>query len=435
MKKTKTDALVIGSGVGGLTVAARLVKKGMNVVVIEMLPFVGGRFSSREYKGFTVTTGAIMIPFGGKGAFQEAFDLLNTPLNIRETKGATRYRLKHGEFEIPEKGGGLRPLLEFAMSDEVQANELVRQIQLAMSWKEPNDQISFRDWLSQYSDNTELHNLYQGFCGAFIGTSSNEVPAGEFFRFLRGMDRSNRYGICVNGNLEVMQSLAGAIEQRGSSVRLKTACRGIIVEKGRAKGVHIECDGVEEIIEADYVISNAGPSMTVKMAGRSNFERSYLALLDEHAYPTPVIHLCYTSPEPIHGDFSGIMNFGNTKSLVFLEIPTMTCPELAPEGQHLITTFNIPESSSEPLKLKEAVENAKRDLEDNFPLVKKTAKPLFIATHHGEWPSMRRWPGYPTPVRTPIVNLYNVGDGCMPPGTVGIEASALSARQVAEMIK
>ncbi len=113
----------------------------------------------------------------------------------------------------------------------------------------------------------------------------------------------------------------------------------------------------------------------------------------------------------------------------------MTCPELAPEGQHLITTFNIPEASSEPLKLKEAVENAKRDLEENFPIIKKVGEPLFVATHHGDWPSMRRWPGYPTPVRTPIVNLYNVGDGCMPPGTVGIEASALSARKVADQIK
>ena len=41
-----------------------------------------------------------------------------------------------------------------------------------------------------------------------------------------------------------------------------------------------------------------------------------------------------------------------------------------------------------------------------------------IATHHGEWPSMRQ-------------NLYNVGDGCMPRGMVGVEACALSAREAA----
>jgi len=175
--------------------------------------------------------------------------------------------------------------------------------------------------------------------------------------------------------------------------------------------------------------------MTVKLTRESNFEKNYLAVLDDHPFPTPVIHLCYSSSEPIHGDFSGIMNFGNTKSLVFMAIPTMTCPELAPEGQHLMTTFSIPESSSEPLKLKEAVKNARNDVEENFPIIKKSGELLFAATHHGEWPSMRRWPGYPTPVQTSVENLYNVGDGCMPPGTVGIEASALSARQVANDIK
>ncbi len=34
------------------------------------------------------------------------------------------------------------------------------------------------------------------------------------------------------------------------------------------------------------------------------------------------------------------------------------------------------------------------------------------------------------PVTTTIPNLYNVGDGCTPPGTIGTEGSAASAREV-----
>ena len=64
MKRTKTDVLVIGSGVGGLCTAAQLVKKGLKVMVAEKLPYVGGRFSSREYKGYQISTGAIMVPYG-----------------------------------------------------------------------------------------------------------------------------------------------------------------------------------------------------------------------------------------------------------------------------------------------------------------------------------------------------------------------------------
>jgi phytoene dehydrogenase-like protein len=32
------------------------------------------------------------------------------------------------------------------------------------------------------------------------------------------------------------------------------------------------------------------------------------------------------------------------------------------------------------------------------------------------------------PVKTPVENLYCVGDGCMPSGTVGIEACAITAK-------
>ncbi len=434
MKKSKADALIIGSGVGGLCVAARLVEKGMKVVLAEKLPFVGGRFSSRDVNGYQITTGAIMVPFGERSSFQETFDLLNATMNVRETKGAFRYRLKHGEYDAPkEGGGGLMGMLSFAMKDDDAAREVFQEFVHALSWWEPCDRISFRDWLAQYTNNTEVHNMFQGFCGAFIGVNSNEVPAGEFFRFMKAMGRNNKYGISVNGNLELMDSLADKIRERDSRVHTSMSCKQIVVERGRVRGAILDEDGVEEFVEAKYVISNAGPNMTVKLAGEENFEQSYMTLLKEHQYATPVVHVCLTSNEPLT-DFDGILNFGNTRRLVFMEFPTMTCPELAPEGKHITTTFSVPKYSSGPLNMKETIEMVMLDLDDNFPSFKNNAKPLMIATHHGEWPAMRRWPGYPMPVRTPIGNLYNAGDGCMPLGTVGIEAAAISAKQVADEI-
>jgi hypothetical protein len=39
------------------------------------------------------------------------------------------------------------------------------------------------------------------------------------------------------------------------------------------------------------------------------------------------------------------------------------------------------------------------------------------------------------PVTTPIPNLFNVGDGCTPPGTIGTEGAAGSAREVVRLLE
>lgn len=434
MPDRKVDALVIGSGVGGLCVGARLAEQGLKVLVIEKLAHLGGRFSTRNLHGCKVTTGAIMVPFGERSAFHETFQLMEAPFNVREGEGGFRYRLHHGEYDVPpEGGGGLIGMLQFATGDASQAKRLFQHFKRALAWWEPSDAISFEEWLSQYTQHPEVHNLFQGFCAAFIGVSLNEVPAGEYFRFLKAMGRNNRYGIAVNGNLELMNSLAESIANRGSSVTTSAACKGILVEEGRVRGAKVEVGGVEETIEADFIISNAGPKQTIDLAGEPNFDRSYLSLLRKNPFETPVFHVCILSEEPLH-PFPGIFNFGNTRRLIFLECPTLTCPELAPEGMHITTTFSVPESSVPPIKRKRTIEEILADLEENFPTFNRNEQKLMITTHHGEWPSMRRWPGYPMPTKTPIENLYNVGDGCMPPGTVGIEACALSARAVAREI-
>ncbi|HUV73336.1 MAG TPA: 4Fe-4S binding protein, partial [Anaerolineae bacterium] len=52
------DAVIIGSGIGGLMTAAALARLGWRVGVFEKLSFVGGRYSEIDYHGYAVTTGA-----------------------------------------------------------------------------------------------------------------------------------------------------------------------------------------------------------------------------------------------------------------------------------------------------------------------------------------------------------------------------------------
>jgi len=432
MKKSKVDALVIGSGVGGLCTAARLAVKGLKVKVIEKLPYLGGRFSSRNYQGFQVSTGAMMVPFGVGSSFQEAFKMVDAAMNMREVESGFRFRLDHGDFDMPIRKGDLAGMLQFAMGDSDEANEMLAHFIRALLWTPPEDTISVREWLAQYTDNDGIQKLYQGFCGAFQGINSHEVPASEIFLQMKAMLKGKHYGIAVNGNIDLMNSLANGIRDQGAEIQASAACKEILVEQNTVKGAVVETKDGMEAIEAEYVVSNMGPVLTVKLAGEAAFEQSYLKRLKDYNFITPVVHVCIASKEPL-SDFDGIINFCNTRRLVYFETPTLTCPELAPEGMHFATTYSVPRYTTGPLQLKETIDMVMLDLADNFPAF-KDAKPLMIATHHKQWPAMRRWPGYPMPMKTPIQNLYNVGDGCMPKGTVGIEASALSARPVAQDI-
>ena len=62
------DAVVIGSGIGGLVTASQLAAKGAKVLVLERYLIPGGSGGSFEREGYTFDVGASMIfGFGEKG--------------------------------------------------------------------------------------------------------------------------------------------------------------------------------------------------------------------------------------------------------------------------------------------------------------------------------------------------------------------------------
>ena len=62
------DAIVIGSGIGGLVTASQLASKGAKVLVLEKYIIPGGSGGSFKRKGYTFDVGASMIfGFGEKG--------------------------------------------------------------------------------------------------------------------------------------------------------------------------------------------------------------------------------------------------------------------------------------------------------------------------------------------------------------------------------
>lgn len=76
---------MIGSGIGGLLTSAFLARSGYEVTVLEKAPpYIGGRFTNLDYKGFGLSTGAfhMLPPHGEDGPLAYLLRLLNANVRI-----------------------------------------------------------------------------------------------------------------------------------------------------------------------------------------------------------------------------------------------------------------------------------------------------------------------------------------------------------------
>jgi len=428
MKRENYDVVVIGSGMGGLSAAALLAAGGYKTLVVERLPRVGGRYSSFEYKGFTLTTGGIEVELGG--VVERAFNAVGAKLDVRPTP-PFRYRIGGKEVEQPQKGG-LRALVSLACENENEVDRVMGAFKRALSWQEPLDSISFREWLLQYTENETLLKAFWALISPTHFITDDELPAGKFFQYLR-MPKAGGVGMAPEGNLALMESLAKAIEAKGGQVWTRCPAKQIVVADGMARGAIIQKgDDVIEVA-AKAVVSNTGPKKTVELAGSENFDMGYLKQLRETLRPAPFIFIQAASDRPLVDCSSLVFILGRRLSV--MNCPTLLCPEHAPTGKHLLTAGGVPRSSLPPYDFKKDKELMLQDLRDNIPGFDEHAEILVASYFRDDWPGYHSWPGYDLPQKTSIENLYNVGDGVKPPGWVGLGACAKSAEIVAEDIK
>lgn len=188
-------------------------------------------------------------------------------------------------------------------------------------------------------------------------------------------------------------------------------------------------------ISTGRVLSNTGPDRTLELVGGEEyFERSYVVQLGQNSSEASIFHASFLLDQPLIENFEGCVVFGNNENLIYLEIPSTISPgNISPEGTYLHTAYGAPANAKES-DLNLEFENTLKELEKNFPGKMKDAKFLVKAKHSGMSPGMHRWAGFGMPVSTPIHGLYNVGDGCIPPGTIGTEGAAASAKVAVEQI-
>lgn len=353
------DAVVIGAGAGGLSVAARLVAAGKKVLVAESLSRVGGRASSEQIDGFTVNIGAIAIEKGS--TFEETFALLDVELDLREPNPATVF-LIDGKIINVAKGGWGMLLGGFTK----QAAKIGAKFADARGGDLPEAKLTTKEWLSQYTKNETVHAIFRNLCAAIFAANSDELPARAFLTYFAVKGAFKRFGFCPRGTVGLWNDLTDAIRRRGGQVWLDAPVAALNIENGRATGVNLVKDGVTLRVNARTVISNIGPHATALLPGAEAFGGEYIALATTGPKPAANIVINFATRERLY-DAPGLVTFGRTRRLCNIGELTATCPELAPAGWHQYVAYAVPHPALGDFDNDAEVEASLQDLRDLFP--------------------------------------------------------------------
>ncbi|MFT3804482.1 MAG: FAD-dependent oxidoreductase [Burkholderiaceae bacterium] len=419
------DAVVIGAGAGGMSAAAHLVAAGRKVLLVESQDRLGGRASSEEIDGFIVNRGAIAIERGS--GFEQTFDLLGIPLDVREPQPATVFRID-GKIIDPSKGGGWNLILGGLTKAAAKIGASFGDVRKG-SAELPEEALSTEDWLKKFTSNRTVHRLFRNFCAAIWAANADELPARAFLTYFAFKGAFKRFGFCPRGTIGLWNDLGDGIRAKGGDIWLDAAVTGIRVADGRATGVDVQRDGVSHRVDAKVVISNVGPAATIALAGETALGEDYVAKARRVLRPAANIVVNFATQKRLI-DLPGLITFANTERLCNMGELTATCPEMAPPGWHLYVAYVVPRPALGDFDEKAETELGLQDLRNEFPDF-AGARILSIRVMRGDWPAQRSCAGFDLPQETPLPNLWNVGDAVKDYGGGGTQACVDTGREAA----
>lgn len=278
------DAIVIGSGAGGLTAAVALSRAGQRVLVLEQHYLPGGWTHSFTLEGYRFSPGVHYIGGLGEGGnVRRLFEGLGLTDALEfcelNPEGYDHYLVGGERFDVPKGEHRYRAALAARFPheragigryfDSIEAisrglegleSGLSLGALLRLPFKAP---ALLRYGLRPFASLLDAHirdPLLRAILSAQLGNaglSAQRTSCPLYASMTRHYFEGAYYP--RGGAKSIPQAMIKVLQRHGGKIRMRTAVRRILVEAGRAVGVEL-ANG--EIVRAPHVISNADPATT-----------------------------------------------------------------------------------------------------------------------------------------------------------------------------
>ncbi|KAG0598860.1 hypothetical protein M758_12G106400 [Ceratodon purpureus] len=373
------DAIVIGSGIGGLVAATQLAIRGAKVILLEKYVIPGGSSGYFEREGYTFDVGSsVMFGFSEKGTINlvtRSLAAVGRTLELIEDPVTVHYHLPNGlsvpvhrEYEeflgelirrFPHEEVGIRTFYDEAWRvynalNALELKSLEEPLYLfGQFFKNPIACLTLAYYLPQNAGDIARKYIKDSDLLSFIDTECFLVSTVDACRtpmINASMVMCDRHYGGINyprgGVGRIAQELAGGLVEYGGEIQYKANVTQILTKDGKAVGVQLS-NG--KSLYAKTVISNATRWDTFEKLLKAedmpqeekNFQKLYRkspSFLSIHmgvkAEVLPPGTECHHLV--LEDEWSRLEDPYQT---IFMSIPTVLDSSLAPPGRHILHIF------------------------------------------------------------------------------------------------
>jgi phytoene dehydrogenase-like protein len=373
-KNNSYDAIIIGSGIGGLSCAVKLALNGMKVLVLEKNSFIGGRCGGYKKNGYTVDYSVHGFAYGKMGPLNsiitDAQKVLKEKCPIihwNRVKLTVKYKNSALNLFMPldllhfwnffKNARSLSKITSLSLKEKITFMKIaVKIMNMKPSKIKSYRTKSVKDMLNEFTDSEQLHQFYASSADCVSVIPYDQFVAEDYLEIFQNILKSGGISYPSGGCATIPESYSNILKQLGSVVIVNQEVKEILFENTemsktiKAKGVQLK-DNTQ--LFSSRIIANVHQSELFKKLipdsylteidrkKISSIEPSYTAIVVHVALRNKIIKEQFIMESPVlqHASSSSTMQYlSKEEQLIGGMIPIVSNidPSLAPPGKQLV---------------------------------------------------------------------------------------------------
>ena len=370
MNSKEKSILIIGAGVGGLSIGTLLVNAGHKVSIYEKAERLGGRTASIKFKNHILDNGFHIMPFYKKSAI---YDILKSANIVSKLKLAIvdKIAFYDGNFHTYPKG--VIDILRMSLIPLKSRFSLLKiLLPMAFTSMEKAEQMD-QTPLTEVTKKLDSHSrtFFDAVCMLAFADTTDHISLGEFARTIiranpfKGGTSEFAYPD-MGGYDRISEVMGNYIQENSSSVNLGVTVKKILVEDAKVTGILLS-DG--NTIESDCVIISYPAYHAInQLFDEGIFDDDFVKHTNRLNKTTSVVEVHFALSKQLDTKqvvFPVGENY-TSKGIFFISNIT---PSVSPKGEHLIIvgTPVKPEETDDTQRIKEIVSKMKEELAAIYP--------------------------------------------------------------------